>query len=39
MDLFVMTQSLLEFSVERFDKFIVDHPIEELMSENESKFP
>lgn len=38
MDLFVITQSLLEFSIERFDKFIEDHPIEKLMSTNESKF-
>jgi DnaJ-domain-containing protein 1 len=36
-ELFVVTQSLLEFSIERFDNFIGDHPIEMLMSQNEGK--
>lgn len=34
-DLFVMTQSMLEFSIEKFDKYIDDHPIENLMIKTE----
>jgi len=37
MDLFAVTQSLLEFSIERFDKYIVENPLTNLYTENESK--
>lgn len=34
-DLFTMTQSMLEFSIERFDKYIDDNPIDNLIHETE----
>ena len=37
MDLFAVTQSLLEFSIERFDKFMVENTIENLYTKNEGK--
>ena len=38
-DLFQVTQSLLEFSIERFDKYIDDHPIKLLVDKNEGNKP